>query len=182
MPLLLEVLLGLGTTSYSSPFDTLITGPVPADKLQSDLLRTNHLQTLHFSYKGNAALCLYLSTFTPVCMYGLRSCTSELLLKVNCRIEFRLMLFFQLLAEPAQILILWCTFGLWFTFSCTSLVVHDPALFDLCCVGIYYLLVVQVELRFNFDKCVNVFLCNSMRKFRLEIEENIKKEARVWKS
>ena len=181
MPLLLEVLLGLGTTSYSSPFDTLITGPVPADKLQSDLLRTNHLQTLHFSYKGNAALCLYLSTFTPVCMYGLRPCTSELLMKVNCRIEFRLMLFFQLLAEPAQILILWCTFGLWFTFSCTSLVVHDPALFDLCCVGIYYLLV-QVELRFNFDKCVNVFLCNSMRKFRLEIEENIKKEARVWKS
>ena len=55
---------------------------------------------------------------------------------------------------------------------------HEPALFDLCCVGIY-LLVVQVELRFNFDKCVNVFLCNSMRKFRLEIEENIKKEARV---
>ena len=43
----------MGTISYSSPFDTLITGPVPADKLQSDLLRTNHLQTLHFSYKGN---------------------------------------------------------------------------------------------------------------------------------
>ena len=78
----------MGTTSYSSPFDTLITGPVPADKLQSDLLRTNHLQTLHFSYKGNAALCL--SKYLYTSMYGLRSCTSEFLLKVNCRIEFGL--------------------------------------------------------------------------------------------
>ena len=102
MPLLLELLLGLGTTSYSSPFDTLITGPVPADKLQSDLLRTNHLQTLHFSYKGNAALCL--SKYLYTSMYGLRSCTSEFLLIVNCRIEFGLILFCKLLAEPAQIL------------------------------------------------------------------------------
>ena len=113
-PLLLEVLLGLGTTSYSSPFDTLITGPVPADKLQSDLLRTNHLQTLHFSYKGNAALPISKYIYV-VCMY----------------------------------------------------------------VGI------QVKLRFNFDKCVNMFLCNSMRKFKLEIQKTseISKGLRIinWK-